>query len=143
LAGLFTVAAIGASLAALAVAAFFLGRGPEGAGRRRRWDLGALAVAAGSFALYARPAEYVINNRDPGVYFLFADKLARTGALLHRDPLVAAVSSFHPFLDGRKYPGFYLYGQDLVVPQFFPGPFAFLGFGNLVGGRGAASSSSL
>ena len=53
---------------------------------------------------------------------------------MHRDPLVAAVSSFHPVLDGRKYPGFYLYGQDLVVPQFFPGPFAFLGFGSLVGG---------
>ena len=134
LAGLFTVTAICASLAALAVAAFFLGRGSERAGRRRGWDLGALAVVAGSLALYARPAEYVINSRDPGVYFLFADKLARTGALLHRDPLVAAVSSFHPFPDGRKYPGFYLYGQDLVVPQFFPGPFAFLGFGNLVGG---------
>jgi hypothetical protein len=134
LAGLFTVPVIGASLAALAVAAFFLGRDSEKAGRRRRWDLGALAVVAGSFVLYARPAEYVINSRDPGVYFLFADKLARTGALLHRDPLVAAVSSFHPFLDGRKYPGLYLYGQDLVVPQFFPGPFAFLGFGDLLGG---------
>src|SRR5918998_410671 len=48
--------------------------------------------------------------------------------------LVAAVSSFHQFADGKKYPGFYLYGQDLVVPQFFPGPFAFLGLGNLVGG---------
>src|SRR5918997_1396358 len=134
LAGLFTATVIGANLAALAVAAFFLGRGSEGAWRRGRWDSGALVVVAGSLALYARPAEYVINSRDPGVYFLFADKLARTGALLHRDPLVAAVSSFHPFLDGRKYPGFYLYGQDLVVPQFFPGPFAFLGFGNLVGG---------
>ena len=134
LAGLFTATVIGASLAALAVAAFFLGRGSEGAGRRGGWDSGALVVVAGSLALYARPAEYVINSRDPGVYFLFADKLARTGALLHRDPLVAAVSTFHPFLEGKKYPGFYLYGQDLVVPQFFPGPFAFLGFGSLVGG---------
>ena len=134
LAGWFTAAVISLSLAALAVAAFFLGRGAEGTGRPTAWDLGALAVVGGSFALYARPAEYVINSRDPGVYFLFAEKLARTGALLHRDPLVAAVSSFHPFLDGRKYPGFYLYGQDLVVPQFFPGPFAFLGFGSLVGG---------
>ena len=134
LAGWFTATAIGASLAAFAVAAFFLGRGAEGSGRPTGWDLGALAVVGGGLALYARPAEYVINSRDPGVYFLFAEKLARTGALLHRDPLVAAVSSFHPFLDGRKYPGFYLYGQDLIVPQFFPGPFAFLGFGSLVGG---------
>lgn len=134
LAGLFTVTVMGVCLAALAVAAFLLGRGPVGVWRRSGWDFGALVVVAGSFVLYARPAEYVINSRDPGVYFLFADRLARTGALLHRDPLVAAVSSFHPFLDARKYPGFYLYGQDLVVPQFFPGPFAFLGFGNLVGG---------
>ena len=133
LVGWFTVTVMSLSLAALA-AAFFLGPGAEGSGRTTAWDFGALAVVGGSFALYARPAEYVINSRDPGVYVLFAEKLARTGALLHRDPLVAAVSSFHPFLDGRKYPGFYLYGQDLVVPQFFPGPFAFLGFGSLVGG---------
>jgi hypothetical protein len=134
LAGWFTAIVIGVSLASLAVAAFFFGRGSEGSGRPTGWDFGAIAVVGGGLALYARPAEYVINSRDPGVYFLFAEKLARTGALLHRDPLVAAVSSFHPFLDGRKYPGFYLYGHELVVPQFFPGPFAFLGFGSLVGG---------
>jgi len=134
LAGWFTVPVIFGSLAVLSIGAFFLGRGSEKTGRPKGWDFGALMLVVGSLALYARPAEYVVNSRDPGVYFLFADKLARTGALLHRDPLVAAVSSFHPFLEGKKYPGFYLYGQDLVVPQFFPGPFAFLGFGNLVGG---------
>ena len=133
LAGWFTVPVISGCLVVISAGAFFLGR-RGGTGRATRWDLGALAVVAGSLALYSRPAEYIVNSRDPGVYFLFADKLARTGALLHRDPLVAAVSSFHPFLEGKKYPGFYLYGQDLIVPQFFPGPFAFLGFGNLVGG---------
>lgn len=132
LAGWFTVPAIVGSLAACSVAAFLLRT--SGHARATRWDLGALALAAGSFALYSRPAEYVLNARDPGVYTLFADKLARTGVLLHRDPLVGAVASFHPFLDGRKYPGFYIYGQDLIVPQFFPGPFAFLGLGNLAGG---------
>ena len=134
LAGWFTTPAICGSLLVLAVGAFFLGRGRRTAGRRSAWDLGALAVGLGSFALYARPAEYVLNSRDPGVYFLFADRLARTGELVHRDDLVGAVSSFHTFLEGKKYPGFYLYGQDLVVPQFFPGPFAFLGLGDLVGG---------
>ena len=135
LAGWFTVPVIAVSLGACAVGAFALGRGRSGWVRATRWDAGGLALVLGSLALYAwRPAEYVLNNRDPGVYTLFADRLARTGALLHHDRLVGAVASFHPLLEGKKYPGFYVYGQDFVVPQFFPGPFALLGFGNLVGG---------
>jgi hypothetical protein len=133
LAGWFTVPFIVASLGVCAVGAYALGRG-VGA-RATGWDAGGLALVLGSLALYAwRPAEYVLNSRDPGVYTLFADRLARTGALLHHDRLVGAVASFHPLLEGKKYPGFYVLGQDLVVPQFFPGPFALLGFGNLVGG---------
>jgi hypothetical protein len=135
LAGWFTVPVIAATLGACAVGAFVLGRGLYGGTRATRWDAGGLALVLGSLALYAwRPAEYVLNSRDPGVYTLFADRLARTGALLHHDRLVGTVASFHPLLEGKKYPGFYVYGQDLVVPQFFPGPFALLGFGNLVGG---------
>ena len=133
LAGWFTVPVIVGSFGACAVAAFLVCRGP----RRERatsWDVVGLALVAGSLALYCRPAEYVLNSRDPGVYTLFADKLARTGALVHHDPLVAAVSAFHPFVEGKKYPGFYVYGQDLILPQFFPGPFASLGLGNVVGG---------
>jgi hypothetical protein len=134
LVGWFIVPVIVASLGTCAVAAFLIGRGGKGRLRATAWDVGALALVAGSFALYSRPAEYIVNSRDPGVYVLFADKLARTGALLHRDPLVGAVASFHTFLEGKKYPGFYIYGQDLIVPQFFPGPFAILGIGNLAGG---------
>jgi hypothetical protein len=134
LAGWFTTTVILGAFGACAVAAFFLARGGGCGARAMSWDLVGFALVGGSLALYSRPAEYVVNSRDPGVYVLFADKLARTGALLHRDPLVAAVSSFHQFAEGKKYPGFYLYGQDLIVPQFFPGPFAFLGLGNLVGG---------
>jgi hypothetical protein len=134
LAGWFTVPAIVGTLGACAVAAFLLCREPGAGARATAWDLGGISLVAASLALYSRPAEYVINSRDPGVYTLFADRLARTGALLHHDPLVSAVSSFHPFLEGKKYPGFYLYGQDLILPQFFPGPFASLGLGNLIGG---------
>lgn len=121
-------------LAAGTVAAFFIGR--SGA-RRPAWswpDLGGLALVAGSLALYARPAEYILNSRDPGVYTLFAAKLARTGALISQDPLVGAVAAFHPFAEGIKYPGFYIFGRDMIVPQFFPGPFAWMGLGNLAGG---------
>ena len=134
LAGWFTVPVIVGSLALLAAGAYFVVRGQGARGRGTAWDLGALLLAVGSLGLYCRPAEYVLNSRDPGVYFLFAEKLARTGALLHRDPLVGAVAPFHHFVEGKKYPGFYLYGQDLIVPQFFPGPFAFLGLGGLIGG---------
>ena len=133
LAGWFNVAVIPLTLGAFAVGAFLLGR--DAGARATRWDAGGLTLVLGSLALYAwRPAEYVLNSRDPGVYTLFADRLARTGMLLHHDRLLGAVASFHPMLEGKKYPGFYVYGQDLVVPQFFPGPFALLGFGNLVGG---------
>ena len=134
LAGWFTVPAIIVVFGACSIAAFLLARGRRPSTRATAWDVGGLALVAGSLALYARPAEYVINSRDPGVYQLFADRLARTGALLHHDALVAAVSAFHPFLEGKKYPGFYIHGQDLIVPQFFPGPFAYLGIGHLIGG---------
>jgi Dolichyl-phosphate-mannose-protein mannosyltransferase len=134
LAGWFTVPVIVGTFGACAVVAFLLSRGWRADASATAWDLAGLGLVAGSFALYSRPAEYVINSRDPGVYNLFANRLARTGALLHHDPLVAAVAPFHPFLEGKKYPGFYVYGQDLIVPQFFPGPFAYLGIGHLAGG---------
>ena len=102
LAGWFTVPAIVGTLGLCSLGAFLLGRGERGEVRATRWDLGALALVVGSLALYSRPAEYVLNSRDPGVYTLFADRLARTGALLHRDPLIGAVASFHQFLEGKK-----------------------------------------
>lgn len=99
------------------------------------WDYAFFGLVAGAGALYAwKPAEYVINDRDPGVYALVAAKLARTGELLSRDPLVGAIVPFHEFTAWTKYPGFYIYGNDLIVPQFFPGPFALLGLGDLIGG---------
>ena len=134
LGGWFTAPAIVAGLGACSAVAWFTGRGVEAHPRFSRWDLAALGLVLGSFALYSRPAEYIINSRDPGVYTVVADRLARTGEFLVRDPLVGTVSSFHEFVGGIKYPGFYIYGKDLIVPQFFPGPFAWLGFGNLAGG---------
>ncbi len=133
--GWFTTPLILACLAACAVGAWVSGRGRvvERA-RPEWWDLAGFGLVAGAFAIYARPAEYIVNSRDPGVYAVISAKLARTGSLLTHDTLVGAVSSFHPFLEGKKYPGFYIFGEYLIVPQFFPGPFALLGFGNLAGG---------
>jgi hypothetical protein len=52
--------------------------------------------------------------------------------LLTRDPLVGAVAPFRTFLEGKKYPGVFVSGQDLIVPQFFPAPFAFVGLGDMI-----------
>ncbi|MBA2344423.1 MAG: glycosyltransferase family 39 protein [Rubrobacter sp.] len=135
LAGWFTAPVISVCLLICAVAAWFAGRGGAGTKPPISWgDAGALGLIAGSFVLYGRPAEYVVNTRDPGVYTLFARKLASTGALLHHDPLVRAVSGFHTFVEARKYPGFYILDEALIVPQFFPGPISLMGFGDLIGG---------
>ena len=134
LAGWFTALVISISLLACAALAWLAGRGAGASIQSSWWDAGVLGLVAGSFVLYGRPAEYVVNSRDPGVYTLFAEKLARTGALLHHDPLVRTVADFHPFLEGKKYPGFYIGEDALIVPQFFPGPIALMGLGDLVGG---------
>jgi hypothetical protein len=127
----FILGVLGASSA---VAAFCCRKRGGPPARPGRWDLVALVLVAVAFALYARPAEYVLKDRDPGVYTVAAAKMARTGELLTRDPLVGAVTSFHEFEYGAKHPGFFVQGADLLVPQFFPAPFAWLGLGNLVGG---------
>ncbi len=137
LAGLFTVPIIAGSLCVCAVGCRAIAGRLDGTAvgvRGGRWDLVVLGLVAGSLALYSRPAEYVINSRDPGVYTVAADRLARTGELLFRDPMAGAVSSFHTFLEGTKYPGFYILGENLISPQFFPGPFALLAAGNILGG---------
>lgn len=139
LVGWFRTPVIVGCLVACAVAAWASGRRfAVGGARPGWWDLAGLALVAGAFVLYARPAEYIVNSRDPGVYALISAKLARTGALLHHDPLVDVVASFHTFADSEKYPGFYILGRDLIVPQFFPAPFAFLGLGELAGGTWGA-----
>jgi hypothetical protein len=135
--GWFTVVAISGALLACAALAWLVSRGRRSGVRPGRWDLAPLSLAIASLVLYARPAEHVVNDRDPGVYSIAAAKLARSGELLTRDPLVRAVLPFHDFSNWAKYPGFYIYGDDLVVPQFFPGPFVWLGFGNLAGGLAA------
>lgn len=135
LAGVFYVWTIASALAAVAGLLLVL---LPGGGARARFvvrDLAPLGLVVGAFGVYgARAAEYVIDDRDPGVYALVGAALARTGDLLRRDPLVGAVVPFHDFPAWTKYPGFYIHGDDLLVPQFFPGPSVWLAFGNLAGG---------
>ena len=132
--GWFEVSVVLGALGVCAAVAWVFARRDGTRARFGRWDLGALGLVAVAVALYAQPAEYVLKDRDPGVYTVAAAKLARTGELLTRDPLVGAVASFHEFEHGAKHPGFFIHGGDLLVPQFFPGSFVWLGLGNLIGG---------
>lgn len=132
--GWFKAPVIAGAVGTLAGGTWMISRKQPEFARFQGWDFAALGLSIAGFILYARPAEYVINDRDPGVYTIVAAHLARTGQLLTQDPLVGAVTSFHQFNAWTKYPGFYIYGNDLVVPQFFPGTFAWLGVGNIAGG---------
>lgn len=51
----------------------------------------ALVVAAVAFLLHARPSEYIVGGRDPGAYVSAMGVIARTGAITHRDPVVASI----------------------------------------------------
>jgi len=135
LAGLFVTPVIVAALLAVALVLRLVLREEGQRARASWWDLPPLGLVAGAFALYGwRVAEYVIDDRDPGVYALVGASLARTGEFVRRDPLVGATVPFHHFTAWTKYPGFYISGDDRIVPQFFPGPPAWLALGNLVGG---------
>ena len=133
--GWFEVPIILGSLGACAVLGWAFSRKGRFRPRPEWWDPGVLGAVVGAFVLYAAyPAEYILKDRDPGVYTVVAAKLARTGEFLTRDPLVSTVASFHEFENGVKYPGFFICSSDLLVPQFFPGPFAWLSLGNIIGG---------
>ena len=133
------------------------------AGARFRLRLGAAARRAGpavvlplALALFAAwrflPAsEYVIGGKDPGVYVNEGIVIAQRGALVYRDPVVAAVPPFarNLFLPsdrpaeqfvGPRFMGFYVLDPDAgrVVGQFphaFPASIA-IGYG-LAGVTGA------
>ena len=107
--------------------------------RRRRvaavgptWDrslLPMLVVAIVAAVAIARPFEYVLGARDPGVYANAGVLIAQTGTTLQEDPLAAQIpddaapSFFEPFTTGgfQRLPGFQFVDADrsVVVPQFF------------------------
>lgn len=139
--GVFTTLNIVASMVAVALVVRAVSRrwNIPRTSRFGLWDGALFVVIGGAFALYAIPAEYVVNSRDPGVYTVVSERLAATGELFKRDAPVDAVSAFHHFFGDKKYPGFFImegFGGwgSLIVPQFFPGPFALLGVGVLAFG---------
>lgn len=61
------------------------------AGGRWRDGLPALVIVAISFALFARPSEYIVGGRDPGSYVAAMGVIGRTGAISHVDPVIQSI----------------------------------------------------
>ncbi|HET7747275.1 MAG TPA: glycosyltransferase family 39 protein, partial [Vicinamibacteria bacterium] len=55
----------------------------------RLWP--ALALAVLSFVMMARPGEYLLGGRDPGVYVATMGLIARTGGIAWTDPTVTSI----------------------------------------------------
>ena len=53
------------------------------------WPVALVAIV--SFALHARPSEYIVGGRDPGAYIAAMGVIARTGAITHHDAVVASI----------------------------------------------------
>ena len=83
--------------------------------------------------LFFRPHEFITGGADAGVYVNLGANIAKTGAILIHDPLLAALDpSLYPALLREMppgevapfylLPGFYVPGapRGLVIPQFYP-----------------------
>src|SRR5262249_24970033 len=88
-----TTAALVTAVATAALAVAFRRRrgAPLPRPRRLAEVLPALAVLAVSFALHARPSEYLLGGRDPGVYVSAMALIGRTGGIAYVDPAVLAI----------------------------------------------------
>jgi hypothetical protein len=109
------------------------------------------SVAIGAAVLFLRPHQYILGGGDAGVYVNIGANLAKTGALLIQEPLLAEIGS--DLLPGLlreqpagaaarfiRLPGFYLSDSvpDLVIPQFYALHPVWLGIGySLFGLAGA------
>ena len=92
---------------------------------------GTLAIAVLCIALYARPGEYLLGGRDPGIYVAAMGTIARTGGILYVDPAVLSIPAddlelFYrhpqrPDYSWGRFMGFPLERPQTgrVVPEFF------------------------
>lgn len=107
---------------------------PPASSRFSRWEMVALLLwlALASW-LFFRPHEFITGGADAGVYVNLGANIARTGAILIRDPLLAALDrDLYPALLRQLPPGemapFYIFPgffvpaatDGLIIPQFYP-----------------------
>ena len=134
-AGRFSLRTAGLLLFAAALLALFVARrrlgspfaGPSGL----RTLLPALAVLAVSLFFQARPGEYLMGGRDPGVYIGTMALIGRTGGVAYTDPVVKSIPPQDVELFFRnpgnvdyswgRFAGFPLERPETarVVPEFF------------------------
>jgi hypothetical protein len=92
----------------------------------------ALVLFGLSFALHARPTEYLFGGRDPGTYVNAMALIGRTGGIVYTDPAVRAIPPEYVSLFYREpqKPGAFEWGRFMgfplerpetgrVVPEFF------------------------
>jgi len=113
--------------------------------------LAVVSVIIGAAVLFLHPHQYILGGGDAGVYVNVGANLAKTGALLIREPLLAKIEPdllpglLREQLPGVmprfiRLPGFYLSDTvpGLVIPQFYPLHPIWLGIGySLFGITGA------
>jgi hypothetical protein len=133
--GRFSLTLAAAVVAAVAIVLLVVFRRRLGAPlpRPRAWSevVPALVVLAVSFALHARPSEYVMGGRDPGVYVAAMAHIGRTGGIAYVDPVVLSIPAQDVGLFYRNpTAGDYTWGRfsgfplerpqtGRVVPEFF------------------------
>ena len=133
--GLFSLPTAAAAVAAGSALALLLGRRRAGLPWRgigpapHGWAT--LAVAALAFLLYARPGEYLLGGRDPGIYVAAMASIARTGGIAVTDPVVLSIPAedvelffrnpARPDYSWGRFMGFPLERPETgrVVPEFF------------------------
>lgn len=107
---------------------------PAATWRVNRWELAALLMwLATASWLFFRPHEFITGGADAGVYINLGANIARSGAILIHDPLLAALDpALYPALLRQLppsemapfylFPGFYVPGAPAgtVIPQFYP-----------------------
>jgi len=82
----------------------------------------AALVLAAAFALQARPTEYLVGGRDPGVYVATMALIGRTGGIAYTDPGVLAIPAQDVELFYRNPQGpEFSWGRFMGVPLQSPG----------------------
>jgi hypothetical protein len=134
-AGRFSLVTAGLLIAAGCTVALALGRrrvhAPLSRPRSAAEVVPALCVLAVSLVLHARPTEYLVGGRDPGVYVAAMGLIGRTGGIAYTDPVVQSippedVSLFYrnpdaPDFTWARFAGFPLENPRTarVFPEFF------------------------